>query len=58
MSARCMRGAVESYKNDVIAGGYPNDEESYHLPKDTRDALETILERKQQHAVAEISQQI
>jgi 3-methyl-2-oxobutanoate hydroxymethyltransferase len=41
-----MRGAVESYKNDVIAGGYPNDEESYHLPKDTRAALETILERK------------
>src|ERR1700687_5391344 len=27
-----MRGAVEGYKNDVIAGGYPNDEESYHLP--------------------------
>ena len=41
-----MRGAVESYKNDVVAGGYPNDEESYHLPKDTRAALETILERK------------
>jgi 3-methyl-2-oxobutanoate hydroxymethyltransferase len=41
-----MRGAVESYKNDVIAGGYPNDEESYHLPKETRAALETILERK------------
>ncbi|MGA2001235.1 MAG: 3-methyl-2-oxobutanoate hydroxymethyltransferase [Terriglobales bacterium] len=41
-----MRGAVESYKNDVIAGGYPNDDESYHLPKDTRAALETILERK------------
>ena len=41
-----IRGAVESYKNDVIAGGYPNDQESYHLPKDTRAALETILERK------------
>jgi 3-methyl-2-oxobutanoate hydroxymethyltransferase len=41
-----MRGAVESYKNDVAAGGYPNDAESYHLPKDTRAALETILERK------------
>jgi 3-methyl-2-oxobutanoate hydroxymethyltransferase len=44
--AAVMRGAVESYKNDVIAGGYPNDSESYHLPKDTREALETILERK------------
>ena len=41
-----MRGAVESYKQDVVAGVYPNDEESYHLPKDTRAALETILERK------------
>jgi 3-methyl-2-oxobutanoate hydroxymethyltransferase len=41
-----IRGAVEAYKNDVIAGGYPNDQESYHLPKDTRAALETILERK------------
>jgi 3-methyl-2-oxobutanoate hydroxymethyltransferase len=41
-----IRGAVESYKNDVIAGGYPNDQESYHLPKDTREALEPILERK------------
>jgi 3-methyl-2-oxobutanoate hydroxymethyltransferase len=41
-----IRGAVESYKNDVIAGSYPNDQESYHLPKDTREALETILERK------------
>jgi 3-methyl-2-oxobutanoate hydroxymethyltransferase len=41
-----VRGAVEQYRNDVIAGGYPNDQESYHLPKDTRGALETILERK------------
>jgi 3-methyl-2-oxobutanoate hydroxymethyltransferase len=41
-----IRGAVEQYRDDVIAGGYPNDEESYHLPKDTRAALETILERK------------
>ncbi len=41
-----IRGAVEQYRDDVIAGGYPNDEESYHLPKDTRSALETILERK------------
>jgi 3-methyl-2-oxobutanoate hydroxymethyltransferase len=44
--AAVMRGAVESYMNDVIAGGYPSDSESYHLPADTRAALETILERK------------
>jgi 3-methyl-2-oxobutanoate hydroxymethyltransferase len=41
-----IRGAVEQYRDDVVAGGYPNDEESYHLPKDTRAALETIMERK------------
>jgi 3-methyl-2-oxobutanoate hydroxymethyltransferase len=41
-----VRAAVENYRDDVIAGGYPKDEESYHLPKDTRAALETILERK------------
>ncbi|MGI9102698.1 MAG: 3-methyl-2-oxobutanoate hydroxymethyltransferase [Terriglobales bacterium] len=41
-----IRGAVEQYRDDVIAGGYPNDQESYHLPKDTRAALETIVERK------------
>jgi 3-methyl-2-oxobutanoate hydroxymethyltransferase len=44
--AAVMRSAVEAYRNDVIAGGYPSDSESYHLPKDTREALETILERK------------
>jgi 3-methyl-2-oxobutanoate hydroxymethyltransferase len=41
-----IRGAVESYKSDVISGGYPSDSESYHLPKDTQAALETIQERK------------
>ena len=41
-----IRAAVEEYRDDVLAGGYPNDEESYHLPKDTRESLETIMERK------------
>lgn len=41
-----IRGAVESYKNDVLAGDYPGDSESYHLPKDTRAALDSILARK------------
>ena len=43
-----IRGAVEAYKADVEAGGYPADNESYHLPKDTQVALETIAERKRQ----------
>ena len=38
--------AVESFKSDVAAGNYPSDAESYHLPKDTEAALETILSRK------------
>jgi 3-methyl-2-oxobutanoate hydroxymethyltransferase len=41
-----IREAIEGYKNDVIAGQYPSDAESYHLPKDARAALETIEERK------------
>jgi len=41
-----IRGAVEAYKADVIAGEYPADNESYHLPKDTAAALETIQARK------------
>jgi 3-methyl-2-oxobutanoate hydroxymethyltransferase len=41
-----IKGAVEAYKSDVEAGGYPSDSESYHLPKDTQAALETIAERK------------
>lgn len=38
--------ALNAYKNDVQTGAYPNDEESYHLPKDTQGALETIHARK------------
>lgn len=38
--------AVEAYKDDVKAGGYPADSESYHLPKDTLSTLQAIAERK------------
>ncbi len=43
---KVISDAVAAFKKDVEAGGYPADEESYHLPKETRDALETIEERK------------
>jgi 3-methyl-2-oxobutanoate hydroxymethyltransferase len=46
-----IREAVERFKADVEAGSYPSDEESYHLPKDTRAELETLLRRKQLKAV-------
>ena len=38
--------AVKAFKEDVKSGSYPSDEESYHLPKDTQAALETIAARK------------
>ena len=38
--------AVEAFRADVVSGRYPSDAESYHLPKETRAAIETVLERK------------
>jgi 3-methyl-2-oxobutanoate hydroxymethyltransferase len=38
--------AVQAFAADVRARQYPADAESYHLPKETRLALETVLERK------------
>jgi 3-methyl-2-oxobutanoate hydroxymethyltransferase len=38
--------AVQAFREDVISHRYPSDGESYHLAKDTRSALETVLEHK------------
>ncbi|MBZ5678542.1 MAG: 3-methyl-2-oxobutanoate hydroxymethyltransferase [Acidobacteriia bacterium] len=38
--------AVRAFRADVKSHQYPSDEESYHLPKETRAGLETVLERK------------
>ena len=38
--------AMQSFKSDVKGGCYPNDAESYHLPKDTLATLQAIAERK------------
>jgi 3-methyl-2-oxobutanoate hydroxymethyltransferase len=38
--------AVQAYRADVVSRQYPADNESYHLPPETRQALETLLERK------------
>ncbi|HZR59096.1 MAG TPA: 3-methyl-2-oxobutanoate hydroxymethyltransferase [Terriglobales bacterium] len=38
--------AVQVFRADVSSHQYPNDAESYHLPKETKAALETVLERK------------
>ncbi|HEY1265118.1 MAG TPA: 3-methyl-2-oxobutanoate hydroxymethyltransferase [Terriglobales bacterium] len=38
--------AAEAFCADVISRQYPSDGESYHLPKDTQAALDSLLERK------------
>jgi 3-methyl-2-oxobutanoate hydroxymethyltransferase len=38
--------AVRAFRADVMSHQYPSDAESYHLPKQTQAALETVLQRK------------
>ncbi len=38
--------AVQAYRADVISRLYPADKESYHLSVETKQTLETLLERK------------
>jgi 3-methyl-2-oxobutanoate hydroxymethyltransferase len=38
--------AVQSFRADVKSHAYPSDEESYHLPRETKAGLETVLARK------------
>ena len=38
--------AVQTFRADVTSRQYPADSESYHLSPETRQALETVLERK------------
>ncbi len=41
-----ISNAVRSFRADVKSHQYPSDEESYHLPKETRAGLDTVLARK------------
>ncbi len=45
-AASLISGAVAAFRDDVVAHRYPADEESYHLPRETQAALETISARK------------
>jgi 3-methyl-2-oxobutanoate hydroxymethyltransferase len=45
-AAELISHAAQAFRADVISRQYPSDNESYHLPKETRAALETVLERK------------
>jgi 3-methyl-2-oxobutanoate hydroxymethyltransferase len=44
--AALVTQAAQAFCADVISRQYPGDAESYHLPKETREALETVLDRK------------
>jgi len=45
-AAAMISDAVHSFRADVASHQYPADNESYHLPKETLSALNTVLERK------------
>jgi 3-methyl-2-oxobutanoate hydroxymethyltransferase len=45
-AAALIRQAVEAFRVDVKSRQYPADEESYHLPKETKAGLDTVLARK------------
>jgi 3-methyl-2-oxobutanoate hydroxymethyltransferase len=45
-AAATITHAVQAFRADVISHQYPSDNESYHLPKETHAALETVLARK------------
>jgi 3-methyl-2-oxobutanoate hydroxymethyltransferase len=45
-AAAMIGDAVGAFREDVKSARYPSDAESYHLPKDTKAGLETVLARK------------
>jgi 3-methyl-2-oxobutanoate hydroxymethyltransferase len=45
-AAAVITQAAEAFRADVKALQYPSDDESYHLPTETRAGLETVLARK------------
>jgi 3-methyl-2-oxobutanoate hydroxymethyltransferase len=45
-AAALIVDAVQAFSADVASHQYPSDNESYHLSKETQQALETVLERK------------
>jgi 3-methyl-2-oxobutanoate hydroxymethyltransferase len=45
-AAATITNAVQAFRADVVSHQYPSENESYHLPKETQSALETVLARK------------
>ena len=46
-AAALITSAVQNFRDDVKNHAYPNDAESYHLPKEARATLEIVQGRKQ-----------
>lgn len=46
-AAELITNAVKAFRDDVKSHSYPNDEESYHLPKEAAATLEIVNSRKQ-----------
>ncbi|HST13196.1 MAG TPA: 3-methyl-2-oxobutanoate hydroxymethyltransferase [Terriglobales bacterium] len=42
-AAALISGAVQAFRADVKSHQYPSDEESYHLPTETKASLDTVL---------------
>jgi 3-methyl-2-oxobutanoate hydroxymethyltransferase len=45
-AAALITQAVRAFRADVKSQQYPSDEESYHLPKEIKAGLDTVLARK------------
>ena len=45
-AAALITESILAFKADVVSRQFPSDAESYHLPKETQAALETVLHRK------------
>ncbi len=45
-AAGLITNAAQAFRADVRSQQYPSDEESYHLPRETKASLETVLARK------------
>ena len=45
-AAATITAAVQAFRADVMSRQYPSDSESYHLPKETQQSLETVMAHK------------
>jgi len=51
-AADLISKAVQQFRADVESHSYPSDQESYHLPKEVREELDALLQRKQMRKTA------